>query len=341
MTTSPPVTVVLPAHNAEATIAQAIASTLQQSYADFELWVLENGSNDHTAEVARSFSDPRVRVFELGPVRVQGALQYAIEHASSTWLARMDADDLMFPNRLEVQMDFIKADPTVAFVGTAHAILTPFGHIFEPVLPSSSREVTTELLGCYQRYFADGSVVFNRQVALKAGGVDFEFTGGQDGIALFFSLLTKGKGWEIAEHLYVYRLQPSSLSRAKDHVEECYRVRAKYAPHILAHIPKPPKEPSSVWHSIAGFELLAGDGRAVRQAAEFLEGEYPTSARRMRWLSYLGRLGYTCFKWRNPSQFRYRRRADWEKLFAPFLDQGKQSQQGKDRAGFSEQRRKS
>ena len=100
MPISPPVTVVLPAHNAEATIASAIASTLQQSYTDFDLWVLENGSHDRTAEIARSFSDPRVRVFELGPVGFLGALQYAIENASSEWLARMDADDLMFPKRL-------------------------------------------------------------------------------------------------------------------------------------------------------------------------------------------------------------------------------------------------
>jgi glycosyltransferase involved in cell wall biosynthesis len=319
MTASPPVTVVLPAHNAEATIAQAIASTLQQSYTDFELWVLENGSNDHTAEIARGFSDPRVRVFELGPVRVQGALQYGIENASSDWLARMDADDLMFPNRLEVQMDFIKTNPDIAFVGTASAILTPFNHIFEPIFTSGSREVTTELLTCYKRFFADGSVVFNRRAALDTGGVDFEFTGGVDGVALFFSLLTKGKGWEIAEHLYLYRLQPGSLSRAKDHAEQGYRVRAKYAPQFLAHIPKPPREPSSVWRSIAGLELLAGDGRAVRRAADFLEGEYASTARRVRWLSYLGRLGYVCFRWRNPSKYRYRRRPDWEELFAPLL----------------------
>src|SRR5262245_41631008 len=164
MPTSPFLTIVMPAHNAEATIAQAIASTLRQTYTDFELWVLENGSHDRTAEIARGFSDPRVRVFELGPVRVQGALQYAIENASSEWLARMDADDLMFPNRIEVQMDCIKGNPSMAFVGTAPAILTPFGHIFEPVLTSSSREVTTELLACYKRFFADGSVIFNRQI---------------------------------------------------------------------------------------------------------------------------------------------------------------------------------
>src|SRR4030095_11637158 len=105
MPSNPSLTVVLPAHNAEATIAPAIASTLNQSYGDFELWVLENGSTDATAQVARSFSDPRLRVFELGPVGFQGALQYAIENSESEWLARMDADDLMFPDRLKVQSE--------------------------------------------------------------------------------------------------------------------------------------------------------------------------------------------------------------------------------------------
>ncbi len=60
-------TAVLPTYNAEATISQAIASTLNQTYTDFELWVLENGSNDRTADIARSFTDPRVKVFDQAP----------------------------------------------------------------------------------------------------------------------------------------------------------------------------------------------------------------------------------------------------------------------------------
>src|SRR5262245_9463769 len=119
MSANPSVTVIIPAHNAEETIAQSIASTLTQSYTDFELWVLENGSNDRTDEIAKSLTDPRVRVFELGPVGVGGAMQYAIENAPSEWLARTDADDLMFPDRLKVQMKFIQQHPEFVFVGTA------------------------------------------------------------------------------------------------------------------------------------------------------------------------------------------------------------------------------
>jgi glycosyltransferase involved in cell wall biosynthesis len=320
---SPPVTVVLPAHNAEATIAPAIASTLQQSYPDFELWVLENGSDDRTAEIARGFSDPRVKVFALGPVGFQGALQYAIENAPSEWLARMDADDLMFPDRLKAQMEVIRGCPELVLVGTAFALLTPFGHIFEPVLSCQSREVDARRLSL-GRFFANPSTIFRRRVALEVGGVDPEFT--MDDIPLWFRMLSRGKGWEIADCLHLYRLRPNSLSKSRDFNRQALRIRAKYAPQTLEHWPRPPEAPSSGWYFIAGLELLARDRRAVRQAARFLEREAATAARRLRWVSYLGRAGYLCYRWRNPSSRWYRHRADWEQLFAPLLELGEKNQ---------------
>jgi glycosyltransferase involved in cell wall biosynthesis len=323
MTTSPPVTIVLPAHNAETTIAQAIASTLQQSYTDFELWVLENGSNDSTAEISRSFSDPRIKVFELGPVGFYGALQYAIENASSEWLARMDADDLMFPDRLKVQMDVIRERPEFILVGTAFALLTPFGHIFERVLSCQSREVNTLRLSS-GRFFADPSTVFRRRVALEVGGVDPEFT--MDDISLWFRLLSRGKGWEIAKPLHLYRLRPNSLSKSRDFNRQALRIRAKYAPQTVEHLPRWPEPPDSGWYLIAGLELLAGNRSAVRQAAHFLEHEAARAARRLGWVSYLGRVGYLCYRWRNPSGYRYRHRPDWEQRFAPFLELGEKNQ---------------
>src|SRR5512142_2604421 len=114
-------TVIMPAHNAEMTIAAAIQSILCQSYSDFELWVLESGSQDRTAEVARSFSDPRVKVFELGSLSFQEALIYALENAQTEWLARMDADDLSFPDRFKEQMEVIAQRPDLVLVGTQRA----------------------------------------------------------------------------------------------------------------------------------------------------------------------------------------------------------------------------
>jgi glycosyltransferase involved in cell wall biosynthesis len=312
----PPVTVALPAHNAERTVAQAIASTLQQSYTDFELWVLENGSSDGTADVARSFTDPRVKVFELGPVGFQGALQYAIDNASSEWVARMDADDLMFPNRLKAQMEVIRDHPEFVLVGTAAALLTPFGHIFERVSAYQSRPVDTSSL-YWKRFFADPSTVFRRRVALKVGGFDPEFTIGD--VPLWFRMLAEGKGWEIAEPLHLYRIQPNSMSHSLEFYQEAVRARVKYASQTVDHWPEPP---GSCWNSIASLEILAGDGGAVRRASDFLDQEAPTTARRLRWLSYLGRAGYLYYRWRSRSSCRYRHRPDWETLFAPLLGTG-------------------
>jgi glycosyltransferase involved in cell wall biosynthesis len=318
MPPSPPLTVVLPAHDAEATIRQAMLSTLQQTYADFELWVLENGSSDRTAAVARSVPDPRVTVHELGPVGFQGAIQYAIEHASSRWLARMDADDLMFPRRLQAQMEVIGQHPELVLVGTSFALLTPFGHIFERVCASRSGEVDTGRLS-RGRVFADPSTLFSRQVALEVGGVDPEFSMGD--LPLLFRLLTRGKGWEVAEPLHLYRIQPESMSRSVDFHLQGIRTRAKYAPETLADWPEPPKEATSAWGFIAGLELMAGDGGAVRRAADRFEGEGGPSrtVKRLRWLSYLGRLGGACYAWRNGHDFRYRHRRDWERLFGSLL----------------------
>ena len=162
MASYPRLTVVLPAHNAENTIAASIQSILYQSYTDFELWVLESRSSDRTVEVAKSFTDPRVKVFELGLIGFQDSLEFALENAQTDWLARMDADDLSFPNRFEEQMGVIERHPDLVLVGTQRAYLTPFGHIFEPHKNVSSREVgplSLRLLGNERAFFVDASTV--------------------------------------------------------------------------------------------------------------------------------------------------------------------------------------
>src|SRR4030095_2108500 len=315
MPSNPSLTVVLPAHNAEATIAPAIASTLNQSYSDFELWVLENGSTDATAEVAKSFSDPRLRVFELGPVGFQGALQYAIENAKSEWLARMDADDLMFPHRLKEQMQVIAQHPELVFVASHYALLTPFGSIFERLLTVPSSEVDSSRLS-KGRFFADPSTIFRLQIALDAGGVDPEFTSGD--VPLLFRLLTYGKGFEIAEPLYLYRIQPNSMCRSTDFRRQGLRARSKYAPQTVDPSAQA-RDEVSPWAFILGLELLARNGPGVRQAADYLE-QTGTKANWARWLSYFPRLGYQYHRLWDCSGFRYRHRRDWETLFKPLMD---------------------
>ena len=220
---------------------------------------------------------PRVKVFELGAVGFQGAMQYAIEQASSDWLARMDADDLMFPDRLKRQMGVIKQRPDLMFVGTDYALLTPFGHVFERRLQNESREVDVSRLG-KGRFFADPSTIFNRRVALAVGGVDPEFTIGD--VPLWFRMLTRGRGWEIAEPLHLYRIQPNSMSQSLNFSRQGIRARAKYAPQNRRSLATPQENESS----LAGIILLVWSfwlgTNAVRRAAELLRTEVGSTAAR-------------------------------------------------------------
>ncbi len=307
----------MPAHNAEKWIGVAIASVLRQTYREFDLWVLENGSTDGTLEVARQFNDPRLKVFSLGRVGFQGALQYAIENAKSDWLARMDADDIMLPQRLQIQMEFLEKHPEFVFVGTAYALLTPFGHIFERLPRIEARQVDRAFLGVGRGRFGDPCTVFNRRAALEAGGVDPEFTMGD--VPLWFRLLTRGKGWQLGLPLHVYRMSARSMSKDMAFIEECMRARKKYAPEVVGSAFPKAGCKGNFWGQIVLMELLAGDIKSMRQAIALLEreGDFGAEARRMLQRSYGGMLTSAAYRFHYRN--RYRRRTDWERDLAELV----------------------
>ena len=322
MPSRPSVTVVMPAYNAEPYIGLAISSILAQTYRDFELWVIENGSSDRTAAKAREFDDPRIKVFELGPVGFQGALGYALEHAESKWIARMDADDVCLPARIEKQMKVVSEHPEYVMVGSTPAILTPFGHIIERSPGAPSRELSRSLMAVGRRC-ADPSMLFNRKVALDVGGYDPEFMMGD--VPLWLRMLEGRRGWEIAENLYVYRLLPMSLSKTHS---EGILVREKYTPELarkfLAAFPlqkdshkskQMGKREAGFWQHIAFLELLAGDYAAVVQCANRMQsyGARRRSILAARARAYARSMGRAYYA--RKCRFRYRHRPDWERHF--------------------------
>jgi glycosyltransferase involved in cell wall biosynthesis len=298
-----PVTVIMPAHNAELFIAQAIKSVLWQTYKSFQLWVLENGSSDATLEIAKSFHDERIKVFTLGKVGFSGALDFGIRNSTSPWLARMDADDIMLPDRLERQMEVLTAQPTLAFIGTWCAVMTPFGHILERrPLPPTCAVDTTRL--ATSRGFVDPSVVFSREAAINAGGIDMDFSVGD--IALWFRLLAQGRGFQIGHPLHIYRRRPSSFSRTWEFQQECAAVWRKYVPGIKPRW-NTERVPTPLWASIASLEMIVGDIGAVRRSADKLssEGEHG-HARAARVRAMTGYLGSLYYRFRNRNQYVHR-----------------------------------
>ena len=312
-------TVVMPARNAEKTIAAAMQSVLAQTYREFELWVLENGSIDTTAQVARSIRDARVRVFELGAVGFQGALGWALKNVPSVWIARMDADDISLPRRLERQMEILQTNPACILIGTAYAYITPSGHVVERVLTAPSREVTRDRMGHLRmgfrkehkgRFFNDATVVFRRSVASEVGGYDPEFSIGD--LPMWIRMLERGRGYEIAEVHYLCRLSPTSMSRQDTAQQQTLAIRAKYFGGIGRVGAVTAERVESLWSRLYVLDMMCGDLRSARADLRNLERE-STIGRRMairRALLNIGRLGVALMRYRMRNTYRYSHERD-------------------------------
>lgn len=113
------ITVGIPIYNAEAYLEDAIKSVLAQSFKDFELILIDDGSTDNSLTIAKSFNDPRIRIYADGTnKRLPYRLNQIIQLAKYDYIARMDADDLMDINRLKIQIEHLKKHPEIDLVTT-------------------------------------------------------------------------------------------------------------------------------------------------------------------------------------------------------------------------------
>src|SRR4051812_37828652 len=104
---TPMVTILMPAYNASKYISEAISSVLQQSFSDFELLVIDDGSADETASIIRQFTDPRIHYLHQHHQGIAYALNKGLREAKGRFIARFDADDVCMPSRLARQVNFL------------------------------------------------------------------------------------------------------------------------------------------------------------------------------------------------------------------------------------------
>ena len=118
------VSVGMPVYNGERYVRKAIESVLSQTYTDFELIVTDDGSTDNTLQILNSIKDPRLKVVSDGKNRgIAYRLNQQINMACGEFFARMDADDMMMPHRLEQQIKVLRSDTAVDVVGSEAVII--------------------------------------------------------------------------------------------------------------------------------------------------------------------------------------------------------------------------
>jgi glycosyltransferase involved in cell wall biosynthesis len=164
------VSVVLPVRNGEATIREAMESVLDQTLRTIELVVVDDASTDGTAHVLASFDDPRVRVISNAEHRgLVMSLHRGIDAARSDVIARMDADNRAYPQRLARQYELMRARPEVGLVATAYDRIDVEGRILHSVrIPPDHGSVAFRL--AFGDCIAHSSVMFRRGVVRAVGG---------------------------------------------------------------------------------------------------------------------------------------------------------------------------
>lgn len=125
------ISVILPVYNAELYIEEAVNSILSQTFSDFELIIIDDGSTDGSSELLSKLAmlDSRIRLISRENKGLIASLNEAISLAKSKYIARMDADDIALPTRLAQQFDFLQANPKVAVLGTCYRYIDVQGNV--------------------------------------------------------------------------------------------------------------------------------------------------------------------------------------------------------------------
>lgn len=211
---APRVTVVIPVHNRAHYIGSAVESVLAQTYPDFEIVVVDDGSTDATPDIVRGFADPRVRLerheTNLG---IPAARNRGLDAARGEYIATLDSDDLAHPKRLERQVAFLDAHPDHAIVGSWE---THRDHDGKSVIgvkrkPTDAADVHAQLLFGGS---VSNSTTMGRTAVLRRYGYRKEFVVRQD-YDLFVRVAEAHKIANLPEVLVIRRRHVGQITEDK------------------------------------------------------------------------------------------------------------------------------
>jgi len=197
--------------NAERYLPLAVGSVLGQTFDDFELLMIEDGSTDGTFEIISSYDDRRIRYLR-NPVRrgAEFSRQRGLEAARGEYVAILDADDVAFPDRLDVQAAYLDAVPDVQLLGGACEVIDSEGRVEDTVVfPTDPLVIRWNLL--FGNCIAHSTVMFRRDVALRIGGYN-SLRSGCDDFDLWVRFAARGRIAQIDRPLVQYRRHGGSVS---------------------------------------------------------------------------------------------------------------------------------
>lgn len=209
----PRISVVMPVFNGGCYLAAAVASILKQSFSDFELIVIDDGSTDQSASLLSGFarSDGRIRVIGQANAGIVASLNRALDLARGEYVARMDADDVALPSRFGLQVAFLDIHPDVAVVGSAISLIDEEGNAIRdvdyPLTPMAVSEFLIQI-GCA---LAHPAVMMRRADVVAVGGYRGAYRHAED-YDLWLRISETRALANLPDRLLLYRQHPLKAS---------------------------------------------------------------------------------------------------------------------------------
>ncbi len=223
------VSVVIPVHNGEKYLAQAIESVLPQTFRDFELLIVDDGSTDGSRAIMDRYArrDARIRILYQVNRGVSAAGNLGFEKARGEWVARLDADDLFLPDKLQRQIAFIRQHPDVRIVGTLGYFINHAGRVIGLVStdgPFTRAQFEKMAARREPVFFVHSSTLMHRETVLAEGGYREQFVQAED-VDLWLRMAEKGHLLlKMPDPLLLYRLHGESLTMKRNaEQKQCHR----------------------------------------------------------------------------------------------------------------------
>lgn len=264
----PGVSVIMSVYNAEVHLADAIRSILDQTFADFEFLIVDDGSRDRSAEIMDGFAatDPRIRVIHQENRGLIASLNRLLDEARAPLVARMDADDVSLPTRFERQVAFLSEHPDHGVVGTNTHELDQHGTIFEctDLHPLDHDGIATAFED--RSPICHPSVMMRRDVILPTGGYRLPYVHCED-YDLWLRLLDRTRLANLPDRLLLYRRSPGQVS-AQHEIDQKIGAALAWVAHLERVAGRP--DPTGGLPSLPTLDALdatfgrPGIGHAVR-----------------------------------------------------------------------------
>lgn len=211
---NPEISVVMPVYNAEKYVKEAIDSIINQSFTDFECIIVDDGSTDKTKEIIRSYDDKRIILVENKHDFIE-SLNMGMKRVKGKYIARMDADDMMHPDRLKIQYSMMEAEPSITVCGSW---MTRYG---ERVAADNIAQNLAGLIELPLLQFLRGNFVFHptamiRKNFLIQNQLQYEDYPCAEDLKFWSEIAKRGGVFYIEDQpLLHYRISDSQISKQK------------------------------------------------------------------------------------------------------------------------------